>query len=405
MSQIIISSILRINKLVVYLTDIYILSISNCNNVFFVRIFLIMTKFTSPFIGTGEQILTYRHCVDSRVDPSGPWFARFHIGPFYRGTRLQIGTSIRRSLLNDLSGPSVVAVELEGALHESTIDILFQFRKRALVAPLMGLGEIVVVPFLFIGPGTFYLGDIQWPSGFYLHNPITIVTTVSSGAILRGRRLLQKGYGWSPFGTRSLQVYHRKRKLPRYHAYTPKSSAPIYPWLSIGFPIRPVERVGFRIEPIISSALSIEILVLDVRTIGSSSPLRVVRDAAVALTYKFARLANITKPLASYNQYLRGTNQKRYYPHEKSEIRIKTWKKTFYSLFETSFSRLREPLRLDLINLDLTKESYLELTNMGFVTIGHVLESLVFESDSFSTSLKEESQRAFFQLGLFPYDI
>lgn len=84
------------------------------------------------------------HCVDSRLDEDGKWYSRIHIGPFQLGSRLQIGTRLRRSLLNDLSKTFITAVKLEGAkhefsrlarTHESVLDLLFQFRKLALHAP------------------------------------------------------------------------------------------------------------------------------------------------------------------------------------------------------------------------------------------------------------------------------
>merc|ERR1712227_1086383 len=94
---------------------------------------------------TKDRIL-YLHCVDSRLEENGSWFSRFHIGPFYRGSRLQVGTRLRRSLLNGLAQTSIIAVKLDGAqhefsrlsgIHESTLDVLFQFRKIAITAPFM----------------------------------------------------------------------------------------------------------------------------------------------------------------------------------------------------------------------------------------------------------------------------
>lgn len=60
----------------------------------------------------------FSHCVDSRLEPDGKWYSRFHLGPFWIGSRLQIGTRLRRSILNDLNQTSITAVEMDGAIHE-----------------------------------------------------------------------------------------------------------------------------------------------------------------------------------------------------------------------------------------------------------------------------------------------
>jgi DNA-directed RNA polymerase subunit alpha len=65
-----------------------------------------------------QDLPLFLHCVDSRLEENGNWYSRFHIGPFRLGSGLQIGTRLRRSLLNDLSQTSIIAVELEGVVHE-----------------------------------------------------------------------------------------------------------------------------------------------------------------------------------------------------------------------------------------------------------------------------------------------
>ena len=78
---------------------------------------------------------------------------------------------LRRSLINDLRLTSIIAIEIEGAQHEffrlhgiydNLLDLLFQFRKRFLCSSFLRLREIMIIPFLFFGPGIFYTKDILW---------------------------------------------------------------------------------------------------------------------------------------------------------------------------------------------------------------------------------------------------
>jgi hypothetical protein len=115
-------------------------------------------KIFSSFLSKKKEVI-FLHCVDSRLEENGSWFSRFHIGPFYKGSRLQIGTRLRRSLLNDINQTSIIAIKLDGVkhefsripgIHESILDLLFQIRKLAINAPYLKIGETVVIPFFFL---------------------------------------------------------------------------------------------------------------------------------------------------------------------------------------------------------------------------------------------------------------
>ena len=121
----------------------------------------------------------FLHCVDSRFEENGSWHSRFHLGPFFPNSRLQVGTRLRRSLLNDFVQTFVVAVELDGAVHEfsrvpgvkeSVLDLLFQFRKITFYAPFINFQEIVVVPFLFLVLVFFMLKILYGHTKFIVGN-------------------------------------------------------------------------------------------------------------------------------------------------------------------------------------------------------------------------------------------
>ena len=74
---------------------------------------------------------------------------------------------------------------------------------------------------------------------------------------------------------------------------------------------------------------------------------------------------------------------------------------TFYQNFDLGFFCFQEPLSLNLRNLNLTKERYIELRNLGFYTFGQLIESLAYEEYNFSPKLKKQRYYLLFKKGLF----
>jgi DNA-directed RNA polymerase alpha subunit len=332
---------------------------------------------------------------------------------------LQIGTRLRRSLLNDISQTSIVAVELDGAVHEfsrlpgvsegTVLDILLNFQKVALRAPFLKNGEMLVVSFFFSGPGAFYAKDIPWPDAFECRNPGTILVSLSSAAKLHGHLLLLKHNAWSSFQTtlgKPLRLNDVLITKIRYQNETRQFFT--YPWFSIGFPSMPVERVGFRIDSVGPLSQQSEILILEILTNGNISPRQALRDASILLVHKFSTIADVILPLSPTSKYSKvknfffeGKNDLFFNEFFNKQVLGEISKQTLYNFFDMSFSSFREPIGLDLGNLELVKEDYDELRKLGFQTLGQLLERLIFDSKIFSPSLKKQRQRALFRLGFF----
>jgi DNA-directed RNA polymerase alpha subunit len=176
----------------------------------------------------------------------------------------------------------------------------------------------------------------------------------------------------------------------------------------MGSPIRSVRRVGFRIESIVLLNQQNEILIFEILTSGRISPQRALRESALLLEYKFSTIANVTLPLLFEDLRVKTKEEisrvrKRFGSYSiENEFSPGTSDQTFCEFFNNGFFRLREPLGLELGNLDLTKESYAEMRRFGFQTLGQFLERLAFESNTLSPILKTQRYRALFRLGFFP---
>lgn len=350
----------------------------------------------------------FLHCVDSRLEESGSWYSRFHLGPFSPNSSLQIGTRLRRSLLNDLIQTFVVAVELDGVVHEFSrlpgvrepvLDLLFHFQKLTFYAPSLKFQEMVVVPFLFFGPGTFYAKDILWPSEIHCRKPKGILVTLSEGSTLSGRILVQKNC-----------VLNSAKKVGQFiqlsefffSEYFNKKFSDCYPWLSTGFSLNIVERVGFRIECIRSSIREDEVLIFEILTNGSISPRFALHEATLILACKFSVIANVTlSPKYFVNINRKSFCKKFSFFSKKNNFRYcKRFGKIFYSVFNFGFSNFQESFGLDLGNLLLSKERYFEFRILGFQTLGQLLERLSSNFYSFPYILEHQRWQAFFRLGI-----
>lgn len=371
----------------------------------------ITKKIVLSFLTKKNENNLFLHCIDSRLEENGTWFSRFHLGPLYIGSRLQIGTRLRRTLLNDLNQTSITAIKLDGVkhefsrisgTHESTLDLLFQFRKVALNAPYMKIGENVVVPFFFYGPGIFYAKDISWPNKIKCRNPMTYLMSLSPGAIVRGRLLVKKNLRLKQ---NSKDLVSLGKTSPFESAISKKndSKIPIFPWLRLGYPIRLVKRVGFRIESLEPINRQNEVLIIEVFTNGSISPREALNEASLLLTYKFSLITHLIIPTLNKNQYLVGKKISRNYSSKTFQNKVKKLIKTKKNInfFTNGYSYFQEPFNLDLGNLDLSKEKYHELQSFGLKTLGQLLERLAFESYCFSSNLKKQRQESLFNLGFF----
>jgi DNA-directed RNA polymerase alpha subunit len=409
-----------------------------------------MSKKIVSFLSQSHESSVFLHCIDSRLEGNGNWYSRVNIGPFSSGSGLQIGSRLRRALLNDLTQTSITAVKLEGAVHEFSrlpgvqkpvLDLLFQFRKVVLYAPLLQLGKPIIVSFFFSGPGIFYAKDFSWPNGIQCGNPELRLVALAPGSILRGRMLVQKtrslgsirnyikplylGEPWINIILKNAQSpkksYHRIFALRSVEtsnfgqlsldSQTILSNS--YPWLSLGFSTSPVRRVGFRIESLGPLNQQNEVLIFEILTNGSISPRQALREASLIIVHKFAAISNLMLPTPVQKEECFTTIHEKYdhlaYFFDES-VRIKNLKirnfhledQRFYDTVHSGCFRSDRYLGLELSNLEMTKGAYFEFRNLGIQTLEQLLRALASKTCNLSPNLKKQREYALFRLGFFP---
>lgn len=199
-------------------------------------------------------------------------YGRFIVEPLERGYGITLGNSLRRILLSSLPGAAVVAVRIEGVLHEfstiqgvveDTTDIILNL-KELLVK--MHEDEPVTVRLVAEGEGEVTAGDIQVPSSVEILNPDLHIATLAKDGRLEMEITLAKGRGYVP-------------------AERNKQEDQPIGVIAVDSIFTPVRRVNYRIEDTrVGQQTDYDRLILEVWTDGSIAPNEAVSLSAKILT-------------------------------------------------------------------------------------------------------------------------
>ena len=106
------------------------------------------------------------HCLESKTEKATNLFSKFCIDPLQKGQGITIGNALRRVMLSDLEGLSIIGVRIFGINHEfSTVDGI----KEDVIDILLNLKQLVIkgeinepsmARLIFRGPGIATANDI-----------------------------------------------------------------------------------------------------------------------------------------------------------------------------------------------------------------------------------------------------
>lgn len=127
-------------------------------------------------------------CLESRIESDGTLYGRYLFGPLPRGQGVTIATALRRSLLAEVSGFAVTAVEIVGVQHEyaiipgtreSVLDLILNLKKLVFTSTNQNrkkaLGYITAR-----GPAIITGDDIRLPPGIQCTNPDQVLATLAT---------------------------------------------------------------------------------------------------------------------------------------------------------------------------------------------------------------------------------
>lgn len=217
-------------------------------------------------------------CIELNLQTSTEYFGRFVFKPLDAGHGITIGNILRRVLLTNLPGISIVGVRIAGINHEfSTIPGV----REDVLEILLNLKEIIFKSqtkeetfgrLKVQGPAIVTASCIDLPSSIEIINPNQYIATISDNSVLEMEVKLDWGKG-----------YNLAENQP--------VDGPL-DFLRIDAIFMPVRRVVYHIEKLGNQ----EQLILDIWTNGSITPSDAVSIASKTIINWFKAIENLDKP-------------------------------------------------------------------------------------------------------------
>ena len=140
-------------------------------------------------------------CLESKLEENGSLYGQFLLGPFPIGQGTTVATALRRTLLSELQGVAITAVEIDGAAHqyssivgvrESTLDITLNLKQVVLTGA--AANEMPAIGYTHVfGPKRVCASDLRLPNGIHCVNKNQHIATVSSDGALTMKFVISTG--------------------------------------------------------------------------------------------------------------------------------------------------------------------------------------------------------------------
>ena len=230
-------------------------------------------------------------CIELNLQTSTEYFGRFVFKPLEIGHGITIGNILRRILLTNLPGMSIVGVRIAGVNHEfSTIPGL----REDVLEILLNLKEIIFKSqtqqesfcrLKVQGPAVISASHIDLPSGIEIINPNQYIATISDNSIIEMEVKLGWGKGYNLDENQPIQ-------------------GPL-DFLKIDAVFMPVKKVTYHIETSFSEKLGTqEQLILDVWTNGSITPSDAISLASKTIVKWFQTIENLDVSTSKKENYI-----------------------------------------------------------------------------------------------------
>jgi DNA-directed RNA polymerase subunit alpha len=285
-------------------------------------------------------------CLELNLQTSTEYFGRFVFKPLDIGHGITIGNILRRVLLTNLPGISIVGVRITGVNHEfSTIpgiredvlEILLNLKEVIFKSIQQGetIGRLKVQ-----GPAIITANSFNLPNTIELVNPNQYIATISNDSILEMEIKLEWGKGY-------ILAENKNVEDP-------------LDFLRIDAVFMPVRRVVYHVEPLDNQ----EQLILDIWTNGSITPSDAISIASKNIVKWFKTVEDLDINIS-----------KKENPIEQKDI--KTIQIEDLNLSARAYNGLkRAQINLigELLNYSLT--DLREIKNFGQKSVQEVIEAL-----------------------------
>ncbi|MDO4952939.1 MAG: DNA-directed RNA polymerase subunit alpha [Synergistaceae bacterium] len=141
---------------------------------------------------------------DVVMQESTPSYGKLTIEPLERGYGVTLGNSLRRVLLSSISGAAIIAVRIEGVLHEfSTVpgvkeDVIELLVNLKHIAVRCSSNTVKTLRLEAVGPKRVTAADIEPDADIEFPNPDAYICTLEDGARIAMDIYVSTGTGYAP---------------------------------------------------------------------------------------------------------------------------------------------------------------------------------------------------------------
>ena len=145
-------------------------------------------------------------CKESKIENNRSFYGCFNIGPFEPSQSITIANALRRTLLSELYGLSIVSVEMEGVTHEysnltgvkdSVLDILLNLKDIVLKKTINTIGIKPQIGYLKIrGPGVVRAAHLKLPPFIQSVDPDQYIATLTHDGFINMKFIIQYSNKW-----------------------------------------------------------------------------------------------------------------------------------------------------------------------------------------------------------------
>jgi DNA-directed RNA polymerase subunit alpha len=285
-------------------------------------------------------------CIELNLQTSTEYFGRFVFKPLEVGHGITIGNILRRVLLTNLPGISIVGVRIAGVNHEfSTIPGV----REDVLEILLNLKEVICKSeyqeetfgrLKVQGPAIITANCFEIPSNIEVVNPNQYIATISDNSILEMEIKLDWGKGYTL-------------------AENQQQDGPL-DFLRIDAIFMPVRRVVYHIEKLGNQ----EQLILDIWTNGSITPPDAVLIASKTIINWFKTIENLDNTIAKKDTNIKQRDLKTI-PIEELNLSARAY---------NGLKRAQINLIGELLNYSLN--DLREIKNFGQKSVQEVIEAL-----------------------------
>ena len=189
-------------------------------------------------------------------------YGKFELEPLERGFGTTIGNALRRVMLSNMPGSAIVAVKIDGAMHEFQAlegiveDVTTIVLNLKNIVIKKNVEEDKIITLFADKEGTITAGDIKTDADIEIINPDQVIATIAKGGKLNMEMIVSSGRGYVPSNENKKYVENEK----------------------IGFiPIdalySPIERISYEVDNArVGQDANYDKLIMEVYTNGSLKP-------------------------------------------------------------------------------------------------------------------------------------